>query len=164
MWWYKCPPDCDRIFFQETVSCFSSHPVLAAWQNITSPIFPSLIIFFAWWTPLKKFIIWPAIKITLFSLQVSTITLQSSYDKAIGFSQNTCFPFLAANTTGSRCKLLGVATTTQSTSSRSTNSSNDEQFFALSSLETFSPFSGSKTAVTFASFIFSNERAKSAPK
>ena len=54
----------ERIFFQLTEGWISSHPFLAEWQYSTLPITPSLIIFFAVRTPWKKFITWPAIKVT----------------------------------------------------------------------------------------------------
>ena len=144
--------------------CCSSQPFLAVWQYKTSPTTPWLINSLAWWTPLKKFIIWPAMKITPFSLHASTISLQSSYDRAIGFSQKTFFPFWAALITGSLCRLLGEATITQSTSSLWTNSSSDEATRAPNSSATASAFSGSYTTVITApsfSFIY---LANSAPK
>ena len=41
------------------------------------PMTPSLIIFLAVRTPLKKFITWPAIKVTLWATHASTISTQS---------------------------------------------------------------------------------------
>ncbi len=42
------------IFFQLTEGCISSQPFLAEWQYSTFPMTPSLIIFLAVRTPLKK--------------------------------------------------------------------------------------------------------------
>ena len=65
------------IFFQLTEGCISSQPFLAEWQYSTFPMTPSLIIFLAVRTPLKKFITWPAMKVTLWATHASTISTQS---------------------------------------------------------------------------------------
>ena len=69
-----------------------------------------------------KFITWPAMKITPFFFVASIISEHSLYESAIGFSQNTCFLFLAASKTASLCAPFGDATIIASISSLAHNS------------------------------------------
>ncbi len=116
MWWNRCPPESARIFFQETSSAGSPHPVRAPCATTSSPIAPCAIRRFACRTPAMKFVTCPAKNNRRASRAASTISRHSAYASATGFSQNTCLPAASAGSTASACAWLGDATTTTSTS------------------------------------------------
>ena len=92
-------------------------------SNRTRPSLPwdtnSLAIRWAGWNRSSN----PKPSFTPFSRQTFTMSMASSTDVAMGFSDKTCLPALAACSVCSRCMALGEATNTASTRESASRSS-----------------------------------------